>query len=905
MLPTRGLILCIAALTLLTIVCQATIGAGSDDGGATASAVNAKAEDTATIPDFDGDGTIGFGDFLKFAEKFGLDQGDDGYDAQYDLNDDGEIGFSDFVLFAQNFGKKAPASTGGVSPGGEAGRREWKGVIFHSFKVSDTSLTAGQAFTLEMTLQNRVTGLNADLRYFRSLDETIDASDAFIHRDWGSVDLETTAIQTVSLDWTAPSYAGTYYYGVCEFWSGELSGCSSGVRVNVEGNEDGAPDLVIFPPHVSHSSVTPGSRKTVRTRTQNLGTGPAAATSFRYYLSDDATIDATDTLVALFSLAHLRTEEAVVRDIHWTIPSDEGTYYVGYCVDPVPGETNIDNNCTIGVPLIVESRSGGSPDLIVRLPIFEMRNRDTGEPRIGPAIINIGSRASAETVVRLYRSGDATFDVTDTPFQIYDIGSIAVETFGYAWFLPSIPSNPGTHHFTACVDPVPGESDTHNNCSETMPMNVGVPDLVVSLAWASTSAAVAEESFELTATVRNQGPEAAGSTTLRYYRSDDATIDAADAPVGVDEVPGLTGLDGLYGGPGNRPAGSGTSRQAVRVSAPSSPGTYYYGACVDDVPGEANADNNCSTGAYVRVAPGGEDPFNIELVFVSDFTDARKDVMQQAARRWETIIAKGLLLVDFSINEFDFLDDYGGVRLSVNDIVDDLRIFVHKTELDGPAGRGGPAYVRSGNPTGLPAVGQIWIAPWILAWLTEEPRPLYQEERLLQDLMLHEIAHVLGYGTLWGNLGLVHELLGDAYFSGELAIEAFNAAGGEEYSGNKVPLDSANLFEAVCGEGGHWNSFVFRGLDRQFGAEIMEPNMEQEHALSAITIQSLADLGYVVDVSKADPYRLPASVSTARPPTASAKPVASYGGLDLGSLRKIYVGDDQGNIIRTIDPDLW
>ncbi|MDE3000869.1 MAG: hypothetical protein OXU79_17475 [Gemmatimonadota bacterium] len=56
-------------------------------------------------PDFDGDGTIGFGDFLKFAAKFGLVQGDDGYYAQYDLNGNGEIGFIDFLIFAESFGK--------------------------------------------------------------------------------------------------------------------------------------------------------------------------------------------------------------------------------------------------------------------------------------------------------------------------------------------------------------------------------------------------------------------------------------------------------------------------------------------------------------------------------------------------------------------------------------------------------------------------------------------------------------------------------------------------------------------------------------------------------------------------------------------------------------------------------
>ena len=56
-------------------------------------------------PDFDGDGTVGFGDFLMFAAVFGRSQGDAGYDAQYDLDGDGVIGFGDFLIFAGAFGK--------------------------------------------------------------------------------------------------------------------------------------------------------------------------------------------------------------------------------------------------------------------------------------------------------------------------------------------------------------------------------------------------------------------------------------------------------------------------------------------------------------------------------------------------------------------------------------------------------------------------------------------------------------------------------------------------------------------------------------------------------------------------------------------------------------------------------
>ena len=233
----------------------------------------------------------------------------------------------------------------------------------------------------------------------------------------------------------------------------------------------------------------------------------------------------------------------------------------------------------------------------------------------------------------------------------------------------------------------------------------------------------------------------------------------------------------------------------------------------------------------------------------------------------------------------------------VEDTVDDLRIFVNADIEDNKlaAGLGGPRYLRDGDPAGLPALGSISLRKSYFSTLQEE-YTLGYEERILRDLMIHEIAHVLGFGRLWDEFDLRHELSGDQHFSGELAIHAFNAAGGESYSGNKVPVETGS---ASCGVASHWNDCVFRGQDRLFGAEIMEPNIQWEHALSAITIQSLADLGYVVDIGRADPFRLPASVSTAQPPTSSAKPVASYD-FGLEALGPIYVGDEHGNIIRAL-----
>lgn len=56
-------------------------------------------------PDFDESGAIDFTDFLLFVSAFGAREGQERYDAKYDLNGDGEIGFGDFLLFVRDFGR--------------------------------------------------------------------------------------------------------------------------------------------------------------------------------------------------------------------------------------------------------------------------------------------------------------------------------------------------------------------------------------------------------------------------------------------------------------------------------------------------------------------------------------------------------------------------------------------------------------------------------------------------------------------------------------------------------------------------------------------------------------------------------------------------------------------------------
>ena len=92
----------------------------------------------------------------------------------------------------------------------------------------------------------------------------------------------------------------------------------------------------------------------------NWGTEPAAATTLRYYRSDDATIDNTDTEVGTVAVSSLPAGDTSAESISLNAPSDAGTYYYGACVEGVSGEDNTGNNCSSGVSVTVSGGGGGT-----------------------------------------------------------------------------------------------------------------------------------------------------------------------------------------------------------------------------------------------------------------------------------------------------------------------------------------------------------------------------------------------------------------------------------------------------------------------------------------------------------------------------------------------------------------
>ena len=210
---------------------------------------------------------------------------------------------------------------------------------------------------------------------------------------------------------------------------------------------------------------------------------------------------------------------------------------------------------------------------------------------------NDGTRTSPSTTLRYYRSTDATITTSDASLGTDAVGPLAASEIS----LESITRTAGvprTYYFGACVDAVAGESDTDNNCSAAVRVVVRhddnpPPDLEVATPAVSDPNPAPAAALTLSATVRNTGDGDAAATTLRYYRSSDGTISISDMPVGTDPIVALP-----YGG---------TISKSIPLTAPSTAGTYCYGACVDAVAGESDTANNCSVAVRLVVGDGDAD----------------------------------------------------------------------------------------------------------------------------------------------------------------------------------------------------------------------------------------------------------------------------------------------------------
>jgi len=204
----------------------------------------------------------------------------------------------------------------------------------------------------------------------------------------------------------------------------------------------------------------------------------------------------------------------------------------------------------------------------------------------------------------------------------------------------------------------------------------------------------------------------------------------------------------------------------------------------------------------------------------------------------------------------------------VNEVVDDVIIYASVDSIDGVGrvlGSAGPCLTRTTG--GLTGLGTMRFDVADLANLANAGR--------LNDVITHEMLHVVGLGTLWTSRGLLADRdLPTVRVTGALAaFTCANELGGAAVCPGAVPAENClNLSPSVtCGAGtqnSHWKESIFV-------TELMTGYAGATNQLSKMTIQGLADLGYSVNTLAADPYAVPSSLMALLRAEGDAPPIAA------------------------------
>jgi hypothetical protein len=216
--------------------------------------------------------------------------------------------------------------------------------------------------------------------------------------------------------------------------------------------------------------------------------------------------------------------------------------------------------------------------------------------------------------------------------------------------------------------------------------------------------------------------------------------------------------------------------------------------------------------------------FSIELDFATccsagGLNDEQKKVFELAARRWEEVVQGA---------------DSGTALV--------LIIRAAGESIDGPGrilGQAGPTSVRAED--GLPVSGTMEFDSADLMEM--------QQAGTLKDIILHEMGHVLGIGTLWESKGFLKGAGTDnPLYIGPKAMQEYATLLQETIP---TPIPVANTGGPGTA-GGHWR-------ETTFDHELMTGYAEDTAGtpLSRMTVAALADLGYTVEFAAADDYTLP------------------------------------------------
>lgn len=264
----------------------------------------------------------------------------------------------------------------------------------------------------------------------------------------------------------------------------------------------------------------------------------------------------------------------------------------------------------------------------------------------------------------------------------------------------------------------------------------------------------------------------------------------------------------------------------------------------------AFADTATVTVDACGAAPAGAYPLVVRFYGPNPPSGPVQEAFDCAANRIRAIIRSPLGAIAFNNTS---LQNCVGEPITITETNSGLIIYAKVDSIDGPGqvlGSAGPCFVNSA--TRIPVVGVMRFDQADLNALSADGR--------LGAVIMHEMLHVVGIGTMWRDAQLNPQMwtgaVGDPGFLGQRAREAcVDFHGGANICATQVPIEDC-VGITGCGAGtlhGHWRELIFR-------RELMTGYVSQaglQNPFSRMTIQALGDLGYAVDPDQSNDYVIP------------------------------------------------
>jgi hypothetical protein len=267
--------------------------------------------------------------------------------------------------------------------------------------------------------------------------------------------------------------------------------------------------------------------------------------------------------------------------------------------------------------------------------------------------------------------------------------------------------------------------------------------------------------------------------------------------------------------------------------------------------------------------------FNIEVRFFgSPPSEAIVAVFEAAAARIEGAVTGDVGDVGAPSPALDLSSETAGcgtagLPTSFSEPVDDLLIYARIQKIDGPnnvLASAFPCFIR--DPTPGSVIPTLQTAIGVMRFDSDDIDAMIARGNFV-DVVTHEMLHVVGLGTLWNESEYnLRQGAGTAEtrYTGAQGVAGCHAVGGAKVCPGSVPLEPKTADVGAGTADSHWSDPVFfNELMTGFVNTKTSVPTGILNPFSLISLQSLADMGYVTNTKAADPYTVPnASASAVR-----------------------------------------